>query len=439
MRRRLVLAIAGVAAAAVVLFAVPLAIVLRSDHRDEELLRLQRDTIAATRTVDLGNAGRDPVELPPSSDRLAVYSRSGRRAAGDGPARADSVVREALRTSSAADHEAGGRLVAAVPLLSGERVAGVLRAERSDTAAARSTHTAWLALLGLAAGLIVLAVIAASLLARRLARPLDRLVVAARRLGEGNFAAKAPRGGFPEADQIAAALDQTAERLGELVGRERAFSEEASHQLRTPLAALRMELEAMELRGDSSAEVQSALAQVDRLQATIDTLLAIARGTPREASQSDVRALVRELEDRWRGRLAADARPLHFRGSERTAASASPAVVSEILDVLLENAYRHGRGAVTVTVRETGRWLAIDVGDEGPGFSDDGESAFRRGMSPEAGHGIGLPLARSLAEAEGGRLSVTRAAPAIVSLWLPRAGDAGGAEERGPQVSALPP
>src|SRR4051812_20561579 len=113
-------------------------------------------------------------------------------------------------------------------------------------------------------------------LGRRLAVPLERLARAARRLGQGDFASRAPRGGVAEADEIAAALDDTARRLGDLVARERAFSAGASHQLRTPLAALRIELEALELRSEAPPELARALAQVERLQTTIDTLLAVA-------------------------------------------------------------------------------------------------------------------------------------------------------------------
>jgi signal transduction histidine kinase len=423
-------AIAGVAAAAVVLFALPLAVVLQRDYRNAELLRLQRDTIAATRTIDLGAAGRDPVELPPTRDRLAVYDGAGRRVAGHGPARADPVVRAALSTQSPADRSGGGPLVTAVPLLAGERVAGALRAERGDAAAAGATHRAWLELAGLAGLLAALAVLAASVLGRRLARPLERLAAAARRLGDGDFAARAPRGGVPEADQIATALDHTAARLGELIARERAFAADASHQLRTPLAALRLELEAIGLRDDPPPELDGALAQVDRLQATIDTLLAVARDTARPTADTDLAALLEGVESRWHGTLAADARPLLVLvRAERPVARATPSVVGEILDVLLDNAHRHGRGPIAVTVRAGDRWLAVDVSDQGPGFSDDAERVFARRRESRDGHGIGLALAQALAHAEGGRLDLTRRRPPTLTLWLPRAASAEAARE----------
>jgi signal transduction histidine kinase len=413
MRRRLVLAIAGVAAAAIVLFAVPLAVVLQRSYRDEELLRLQRDTIAATRAIDVGDP-RDPVELPPSRDVLAVYDRAGRRIAGTGAA--DATVREVLRTGRTADGTADGRLVVAVPLLSGERLTGAVRAERSDAEAARDAHQAWLVLAAGAIALIALAILAALILGRRLALPLERLATAAGGLGEGDFAARAPRSGVGELDAVADALDSTARRVDDLLARERAFSADASHQLRTPLAALRIELEALELRGD---DVTAALEQVDRLERTIATLLAVARDTSVSDAQADLGELADELRQRWHGPLARDGRPLRVavEAPERIA-RASPRVIGEALNVLLENALEHGAGPVSITVREAGDALAVDVADAGQGFRGDPEIAFTRRSGD--GHGIGLALARSLVQAEGGRLIVTRAAPEPVLTVLLR-------------------
>ena len=95
-------------------------------------------------------------------------------------------------------------------------------------------------------------------------------------------------------------------------------------------------------------------------------------------------------------------------------------MVEQVLDILLDNAARHGAGAVRVGVRELDGWLALDVGDEGAGFEADPEAAFARREGTANGHGIGLALARSLAHAEGGKLSVTRAGPApVLTLFLP--------------------
>lgn len=408
MRRRLAVAIAGVATAAVLLFALPLALSIQSNHRTQGLLRLQRDTVAAARAIDLTAGGRDPIEVPPSSDRLAVYDVRGRRVAGRGPDRAGAVVSSALRGGRPADRLGDGRLEVAVPLLSGERVTGAVRAQRSDDAVAAEVRNAWLALLAVAIAVIAVAIAAALLLGRRLAAPLERLAAAATRLGDGDFSVQAPRSAVEEVDAVARALDTTSARLEEQITRERRFSSDASHQLRTPLAALRVELEALELRTSNSAELGAALTQVDRLQATIATLLSMARDAPRPDASTDLVALLDTLGQRWRARLAAEGRPLRTAiDSQTPLAGASPPVIEEILEVLLDNAHQHGDGPVTIAIRDTGSFLTLDVADEGPGLGDDIEAAFARRSGAPDGHGIGLALARSLAAAEGGKLSAS--------------------------------
>jgi signal transduction histidine kinase len=421
MRKRLVVAIAGVAAGAVVLFALPLALALRVTYRDEELLRLQRDTFAATRAIDLDTRTRDPVELPKSSDVLAVYSKDGRRLAGHGPATAPPEVRTVLQTGRPSDKASDGRLIAVVPLVVREQLTGALRAERSDNAAAADTHAAWLLLAAFAATVVGLAVLAALVLGRRLAKPLEQLADTARRIGHGDFAARTPHADIPEVDALGAALETTAGRLDQLVSRERSFSSDASHQLRTPLAALRMELEAMQLSGPSDASVEAALHEVDRLEETIATLLAVARDVPRSGAQTDLVALIDELEGAWRARLAAAGRPFRSSFSKpHLKARALGPVVQQILEVLVGNAEAHGGGAVTVTAREHGSWVRLDISDEGPGFDGDPEHAFRRGTGTD--HGIGLALARSLADAEGGRVYVSHpGSEPVVTLMLPAA------------------
>lgn len=425
MRRRLLIAIAGVAATAVVLFALPLVVVLQRVYRDESVLRLQRDTVAATRAIDITVGAGDPVELPSSPRTLTVYDTAGRRLDGrGGPARGDGPVREALRSERLAHRVAGGRVVVAVPLVVGERITGVVRAEHPSAGASART---WWGLAALAALIVGLAVAAAFVAARRLSRPMERLAQSARRLGDGDFASRAPRAGVREVDEVAAALDATAHRLDDLIARERAFSADASHQLRTPLAALRLELEAIELRGNPDPELIAALGQADRLQDTIATLLSVARDLPRSNTPSDLRAVLDDVGTRWRPRLSADNRPLRLVGHPgHVTASISAPVLIEILDVLLDNAHRHGQGAVRITVRDSSGALALDVSDDGPGITADAETIFERRSGQRDGHGIGLALARSLAHAEGARLVLTRAAPRPVFTLLVGAAERSG-------------
>ncbi len=426
MRRRLTIAIVAVAAATLALFALPLAVVLRDGYRDQELLRLQRDTVAAARLIDLGTTAADPVELPGGPDRIAVYDAAGRRVAGRsdaGPPRADRLVVDATRRQRPTTRIRPGALVAAVPLLTGERVTGAIRAQRSDAIVAQRSHRAWLALAAAAGGVLLLAALAAVLLGRRLARPLERVAVAARSLGDGDFSVRAPRGAIREVDAVADALDLASTRLEELIARERAFSADASHQLRTPLAALRLELEALQLTATHPAELERALIEVDRLQQTIETLLAVARDRPHPTATCELVALLTEAERRWRGPLADDARHLTLSvPGTHVAVQAADRVIREILDVLLDNAARHGQGLVSIILRTIDdHWAEIAVTDQGPGFTIDQDTAFTRRSTSTDGHGIGLALARSLAHAEGGRLTITNTGPAPrIALTLSR-------------------
>jgi signal transduction histidine kinase len=418
-----VLAISAVAIVSVLGLAIPLARALQVGYRNEEVLRLSRDAAAATRQIDVSTSpADDPIELPRATALLGVYRPDGRRIAGTGPPRASALVRAVLATGRPAEAAGGGRVVAAVPLYAGERVAGALRAERTDARAASQTRRAW-RLLALAALVIIAGAIAAAVvLGRRLAAPLERLAAGATRLGEGDFGVRAAGSGIPEIDAVGRSLDTTAQRLDALVRRERAFASDASHQLRTPLQALRIELEGMELRGVDAPELPPAIAQVDRLQGTIATLLAVARDTGVPGARADLGAVLGAVADRWAGPLARDGRPLRVGGLvPAPAVAASPAVVEEVLEVLLDNAHRHGAGEVTVTVRSASGWVGVDVADEGPGLGDDPDACFERATTSD-GHGIGLALARSLAHAEGGRLTARPGARPVVSLVL-RAAD----------------
>jgi signal transduction histidine kinase len=418
MKRRLVLAIAGVAAAAVAMFALPLAVVLERSYRDEALLTLQRDTIAATRGIDL-SGGPDQIELPRFNGKIGIYGRRGSLIAGAGPRAADRPTQSAIRGHEPTGSTPNGQLVVAVPLLNGETITGAVRAQRSQANVASRAHSAWLALAALAAGVLALAILAALWLGRRLARPLETLAVAARRVGEGDFAARATSTRIPEIDDVATALNSSSQRIGQLVERERSFTADASHQLRTPLAALRIELESEALNpSDPPTALAAALVQVDRLQSTIETLLTVARHTPAEKQTVDLNDAIRDLQARWHGPLASDGRPLRTAVEPAPALAAmSPAVLTEIIDVLIENAHSHGAGAISVTVRDTADTFAVEVHDQGPGFGPNPDEAFQRGTGH--GHGIGLALARSLAHSQGARLQITKPGPGpTVSLLI---------------------
>ena len=402
------LAIAGVAAGAIILLGIPLALVVQRNFRDEELVRLQRDTVAATRNLDLPLPAGDRIDLPSFAGTLTLYTPAGALIAGPGPPRADTTVRRAIRRRDPEGAAGEDDLIVAVPLFDGERITGVVRARRSQAAVTEDTRHAWLLIAAIGIGVLIAAAIAGLWLSRRLAGPLEALAAVARRVGAGDFAARAPRSALPEVDAVAAALNAGSEEVAALVTREREFSANASHQLRTPLAALRLELEAAQLTAEP-VDVDAALIQVDRLEQTIATLLAHARGpSPAHTATTDLAEHVEEIRDRWHGQLAAAGRPLRIVVEARPAyAKIAEPVLDEITDILVQNALDHGAGAVTVTVREAGEGLALEIADQGPGFGADPEALFTRGAG--SGVGIGLSLARSLAHSWGALLQVSHA------------------------------
>jgi signal transduction histidine kinase len=419
MRRRVVRAIVAVTAVALALFGLPLAVAVQRVYRDEEVIRLQRVATAATQSISEEPGGADPAELPRAgSTRLSLYAADGRRLSGAGPVRADAVTRGAL-AGRVSDASGSGTLIAAVPIARRERVVGAVRAERSDAVVSRRVWRTRAAMAAIALAVLALAAGLSLLLARRLVRPIDALADAATRLGEGDFTSRAGGAGVTELDAAAGALNHTAQRLGAMVERERAFSADASHQLRTPLTALRLDLESGRTTGATAADLDRALIEVDRLEDTISTLLAAARDAGPADQRIDVTLLLDEAREVWHGRLAADGRPLRISVvDEPLVACATPGAVRQILEVLLDNAHRHGAGEVTVCARAVDGWVAIDVGDEGPGLGDDPERAFVRRSPDAGGHGIGLALARSLAQAEGGRLTARVGVRPVLTLTV---------------------
>lgn len=424
MHRRIVGLTVFAAMLATALFAIPLAVaaaryLVADEHRE---LARTADEVALAVSGDLART-QHPSRLPATESDVgvAVYPATGSKLSGPGP-----TVPGALATAAVHGAVSSGRLsgsyAVAVPVSDGDTIAGAVLVTARPTQVYRRIAEAWLAM----AVLAVLAVLAAWLLARRqarrLTRPLEALDAAAERLGAGDFSVRAEHSGIAEIDSVNTAVNSTAERLGELVDRERAFAADASHQLRTPLTGLRLGLEAAleDPDGDARAALRDALVSADRLDATVADLLALARDSSRRTKLLDARAFAGDLQERWHGVLAAEGRPLRIEvGPTVSTARMSSACARQILDVLLDNARQHGRGTVTVLLRDAGATLALEVTDEGPAIERTPDQVFERRSPNAAGTGIGLAFARSPAEAEGARLLLSSQNPPTFTLLMP--------------------
>ncbi|MGE0877865.1 MAG: ATP-binding protein [Acidimicrobiia bacterium] len=274
----------------------------------------------------------------------------------------------------------------------------------------------------LGAGTMAIAAAAAWVQARQLVRPLDTVAAAAERLGAGDFSTIVAPTGLPEVDAVGEALNKSAERIAELVKAEREFSANASHQLRTALTAMRLRLEGLSMNADPEVheEAMAALKSADRLDAAITELLALARtGRAGVAVDYDIVALVRAHTAEWQPVATQTRRSLSVHAPGSLLVHGTPGAVGQAFDVLLSNALRHGDGDVDVTIEREGQYVAVSVADEGSGI----EPAHVAGLfEPKpldlSGHGIGLALAASLVQSEGGRLTLAHNAPPVFRMEL---------------------
>ncbi|MFI6471693.1 ATP-binding protein [Streptomyces sp. NPDC050516] len=306
----------------------------------------------------------------------------------------------------------------------GERGEAVLVEESRSTVTKEVGRT--LLIIGAVALLaIVSAVLLAVRQANKLASPLTDLAETAERLGSGDPRPRHKRYGVPELDRVADVLDSSADRIGRMLTAERRLAADASHQLRTPLTALSMRLEEIALTDDLDTvkeEATIALTQVERLTDVVERLLTNSRD-PRTGSAVvfSLDEVVKQQLEEWRPAYRSAGRAIVRSGKTGLKAVGTPGAVAQVLAALIENSLMHGGGTVAVRTRVTGNQAVVEVTDEGPGVRPDlGARIFERTISGRNSTGIGLAVARDLAEADGGRLEMLQQQPAVFALFLSR-------------------
>ena len=412
MRERLVATLVGMTITMMALYGIPRAYMLADLVTDYETRKIERaaDLLSATVTERLENGAAVDEEYLSgflSVDETLTYEPAAGPTvvAGPRPDPTEDVVEERALPDG-----------------------GTLTLSRSRSLIDERISNALTPLILIGLSLTLVAAAFGFFLARRLSRPFKELAESADRLGSGRFDVDPPHYSIPEAEAIGEALRSSSVRLGELVRREREFASNASHQLRTPITALRLELEDLSLWPQTPPEVADELnrylPELDRLSSAIDELLGLARGHRLgDATEVDLRDLVEDVVERWRPQVKDAGHDLRQVDSGPVPARLVPGPVLQVLDVLVENACSHGSGMIEVEAQDAGRYVRILVRDEGK--RSFGNEIFQRGTSRKEGGegGLGLTIAADLAATMGGYLTLTEATHTTFELLLPGRGD----------------
>lgn len=251
--------------------------------------------------------------------------------------------------------------------------------------------------------------------------PVRELADRADRLSGGPITFTPLRTGMDEVDRIAAFYEMRSTELTRMLAAEREFASDASHQLRTPLTALLMRLEEISSADDLGAaqeEAQIGIAQVERLTQVVDELLARSRGTVDAPSNISLDSVIAALQLEWQPAFETARRSVLVSGERGLNVSATRVGLAQILATLLENALIHGAGTVEVRARRSGPSVVVEMSDMGVGVDPNlAPHIFERRVTT-GGTGLGLALARDLAEVSGGRLELRNAQPAVFALFL---------------------
>jgi len=397
-------------------------------------LEARAAAVAATGQADAG-ATEDPEE------GFAQVLGPGGRVAGSTADLAEPVLTKAELAQVAAGEELMvEREVEGVEATA--RVLAIQASARQVVVVGQSLEDRDETLAGLVASFAVggpIAVLLASLLGYAVATAGLRPVEAMRR--RASEVSLSPDGGslplpaaHDEVRRLGETLNEMLDRLRASFERERRFVADASHELRTPVAVVKAEVETALRAGGHDPEVReglvAAVEECDRLAQLAEDLLVLARSAegalPVRAEQLDARELLEGVRQRFAARAAEHGRALVVEADAGVTVAADPIRLRQALGNLVDNALRHGGGAVVLGARAAAGSVELEVRDEGPGFDHElAPRAFERfargdGARAHGGAGLGLAIVRAIAEAHGATAEIDGMGPgARVVIRLP--------------------
>jgi signal transduction histidine kinase len=419
MIRQLIVSYVLLVAVALTAFTVPVAFTLTAQLRGDTEQSVERE--AKTMALLLSGDAASRAAL----DRMVVaYAQ-------ETPGTAEVLPASRAKTAT---HWGDGELEVTAPARRDGRTVGAVRITYPTSDLTRRLVQIWGFRAILAVGVLAVAAGLGAIVARRLTRPLRQLNDMASKFSDGDLTARTPVTGPHETQTLARTLNQAGERLDTLIASQRIFVADASHQLRTPLTALRLSLDNIADGVDDEfvrEDVEQATAEVVRMSRLVNGLLVLARAEAKvtAAEPLPLREIVAERLSVWRP--AADERGVHIAlgGSVvdgRPLVLASPGHLEQVLDNVLSNALEVSPDGATITVRSElrGDEVELTVSDEGPGMSDPDKSrAFDRfwrgqGLTGRSGSGLGLSVVRQLVTDDGGTVTLRDAPDSGLSVVI---------------------
>lgn len=451
MRTRLLAAFLAVVFVILAAQDVPLIGYLQSEERDRVMISLERDAWQLASTVEPPLFKRDYARLQDiayhynedTGSRVEIIDAAGTVMASTklGEAGFDysnrpEIVSALMGLPITGERDSallGGRMLfVAVPIQQGDQVSGALRLTYPVASVDEIVRSRLQVVFVSGLLTLLIAIIAAVWLAGVVSRRLRLLHAATEQLAAGNLSARvaAIDGGAPELRALETAFNSMASRLQTLIESQQAFASDASHQLRTPLTALRLRLEnAVERVADVSATTQSidqAINEVQRLQMLVDGLLALARleGAAVARKPVDVNEVIDARVELWTPLAVERGVTLEMSCARGLRVEAVPHALEQVLDAYLDNALEVAPIGSTVTLLTVVNESSVEfhVLDQGPGMAEaERQRAFDRFWRAHAegsGTGLGLAIAARLAEVSGGSVRLDANMPHGVDAVL---------------------
>jgi signal transduction histidine kinase len=412
MRRQISVLVAATTSAVILAFLIPLGLLVRTLAEDRALASASQE---AQSVAALVAAVSDENQLAQLVSSVAERSRLlttvalpdgrqlGASTGGDDAARLDRARDGEAFTS----RDKAGTARVYVPVVTADGTA-VIRSLVPRSELHRGLTTAWVTIGSLGLLLLAGSLFAADRLGRRVAAPITEVSLVAHRLREGEMAARAEVRGPTEVSDLASSLNRLADRIGELLRIEREAVADLSHRLRTPITALRLDVESVE-RADVAERLRD---HVEHLQRTVDAIVKEARRPVISSLDRacDAAEVVRERVGFWSALAADQGRDVTVEvptGPVPAAIDASELV--DVLDVLLDNVFAHTPEGTSMEValsRDSAGAVRLEVIDAGPGLADP--TLTERGVSGAGSTGLGLDIVRRAAAAAGGELLIRR-------------------------------